>query len=253
MASRDRTGDTRGARDVEARAAAPLRRSRDATRATGGGRAGSEAAGARGGRPARGRPGRDPRRAVAPTAQQILDIAERLVQVQGFNGFSYADISDQLGITKASLHYHFPTKATLGATLIGRYHEAFMGALTRIDTEESSPKKRLRRYIDLYAGVLRADRMCLCGMLAAEYATLPDLMRGRVQSFFDDNEAWLAHLLEEGQTARELRFGGSASAAARMLLGALEGAMMVARSYAEPARFSEAAALLVSQLEGRRR
>src|SRR5215211_135610 len=51
------------------------------------------------------------------TADRILDLAERLVQTRGFNGFSYADIASELGLTKASLHYHFPTKAELGRCL----------------------------------------------------------------------------------------------------------------------------------------
>ena len=39
---------------------------------------------------------------------------ERLVQSRGFNGFSYADVSAELGITKAALHYHFAGKAEMG-------------------------------------------------------------------------------------------------------------------------------------------
>ena len=45
------------------------------------------------------------------TADRILDIAERLVQTRGFNRFSYADIAAELGITTASVHYHFPARA----------------------------------------------------------------------------------------------------------------------------------------------
>ena len=48
------------------------------------------------------------------TSQRILDIAERLVQTRGYNGFSYADIAQALKVTKASLHYHYPAKADLG-------------------------------------------------------------------------------------------------------------------------------------------
>ena len=54
------------------------------------------------------------------TRSRILDVAEQLVQTRGFNGFSYADISAELGITKASLHYHFATKAEHGRTLVAR-------------------------------------------------------------------------------------------------------------------------------------
>ena len=69
------------------------------------------------------------------TADRILDTAERLVQTRGFNGFSYADIADTLGVTKASLHYHFGTKAELGHALIARYHDAFARFLDAIDAE----------------------------------------------------------------------------------------------------------------------
>ena len=48
------------------------------------------------------------------TSQQILDIAQRLVQTRGFNAFSYADIANELNVSKASLHYHFTSKAKLG-------------------------------------------------------------------------------------------------------------------------------------------
>ena len=72
------------------------------------------------------------------TADRILDIAERLVQVRGFNGFSYADVAAELGMTKASLHYHFPGKAELGRALIVRYTERFAAAL---DIDGASPTR----------------------------------------------------------------------------------------------------------------
>jgi AcrR family transcriptional regulator len=50
--------------------------------------------------------------------ERILDVAEALGQTRGFNGFSYADIAVQLGVTKASLHYHFPSKSDLGRALV---------------------------------------------------------------------------------------------------------------------------------------
>ena len=70
----------------------------------------------------------------AGTASRILNVAERLVQVRGFNGFSYADIAVELQITKAALHYHFASKADLGEALIARYADHFMGALAHLDT-----------------------------------------------------------------------------------------------------------------------
>jgi TetR/AcrR family transcriptional regulator, transcriptional repressor for nem operon len=115
----------------------------------------------------------------AGTASQILDVAERLVQVRGFNGFSYANIAAELHITKAALHYHFAGKADLGEALITRYASRFAGALAQTDAGLSASGK-LAAYADLYLQVLRDRKMCLCGMLAAEYQTLPQPMQDAV-------------------------------------------------------------------------
>ena len=114
------------------------------------------------------------------------------MQERGFNGFSYADVARELGVTKAALHYHFASKAELGDALIDRYAERFFEALADVDGARCRRAGKLRAYAQLYADVFRDDRMCLCGMLAADYATLPDPMRERVVRFFDDNEVWLA-------------------------------------------------------------
>jgi TetR/AcrR family transcriptional repressor of nem operon len=183
----------------------------------------------------------------ASTAAQILDAAERLVQVRGFNGFSYADVARELGITKAALHYHFASKADLGDALIDRYSERFFDALAHVDPGSDAVEK-LHAYAQLYADVFRDDRMCLCGMLAADYATLPDPMQDRVVRFFDDNEVWLAGVLEEGRTAGTVRFAGPARPVARTLIGGLEGAMLVARPYHDLERFRDAAEMLIRGL-----
>jgi TetR/AcrR family transcriptional repressor of nem operon len=182
------------------------------------------------------------------TAQRILDVAERLVQSRGYNGFSYADIAAELGITKASLHYHFAGKAELGEALIARYSARFAEALEAIGSTRPGARAKLDAYAGLYADVLRGDRMCLCGMLAAEYQTLPQPMRGSVIRFFDHNVTWLASVLGEGRLDDELTFAGDPSDTAQTILSALQGAMLVARPYGDLARFQAAAAHTIDSL-----
>ncbi|HSD40680.1 MAG TPA: TetR/AcrR family transcriptional regulator [Burkholderiales bacterium] len=186
--------------------------------------------------------------ANAHTPQRILDVAERLVQTRGFNGFSYADIAAALGITKASLHYHFPTKAELGQRLIQRYEQRFLDALAAIDGSGVDAREKLRRYAAIYTNVVRSNRMCLCGMLASDYATLAKPVKDGVKHFFDRNEDWLVAVLEEGRKAGTLRFAGPPDVVARAMVGALEGAMMLARSYGEVARFESVADRLIAEL-----
>jgi len=146
------------------------------------------------------------------TAAKILDSAERLVQTRGFNAFSYADIATELRLRKASIHYHFPSKADLGRRLLARYEAAF------------------------------------CGMLAADFETLPRGLRDAVKVFFVKNEAWLAKLLDDGRAARSLAFEGSPIDKARSLVSALEGGMLVARSFGDIKRFEALARKLVTDL-----
>ena len=165
------------------------------------------------------------------TATRILDVALRLVQVRGYNAFSYADISAELRITKASLHHHFRTKAELGTALVSGYRRDFLAALDEIDRRGGDAPAKLAAYAALYLQVLRADRMCLCGILAADFETLPKAMRREVTEFFRANEVWLTGIFEHGRLAGTLRFDGDPGVMACVVLSSLEGALLVARSY----------------------
>jgi TetR/AcrR family transcriptional repressor of nem operon len=182
------------------------------------------------------------------TATRILDVAEGLVQTRGFNGFSYADIAGELGVTKASLHYHFATKTELGRALVDRYGERFAGRLEEIDASAAGAPEKLAAYAEIYAGVLRERRMCLCGMLAAEYETLPEPIREAILRFFDESESWLAEVLEQGERDGTLRLGARARDEARGIVSGLEGALLVARPYGDVDRFEAAAASLLQRL-----
>lgn len=183
------------------------------------------------------------------TGTQILDVAERLVQVRGFNGFSYADVAAELKITKAALHYHFAGKAELGEALVARYAARFAEALAKVEARTSKAPARLDGYADLYLDVLRQQRMCLCGMMAAEFETLSTPMQSALIGFFDENEQWLARVLEQGRKEGTLTFAGSPRATARMIVSGLEGAMLVARPFGDITRFQDAAKRLLSGLK----
>lgn len=187
---------------------------------------------------------------MAATAARILDVAQRLVQTRGYHGFSYADIAKELRIRNASIHYHFPNKSELGCRLVARYREAFLEALRGLEEDVRDPRRRLRKYVEIWSRVARdGDRMCLCGMMAAESATLPSPVRAELRRFFDENERWLARLLAEGRKSRRLRLAADPKSEARLLTMGLEGAMLVARSYGEPARFQEIADRLLDLLQ----
>jgi TetR/AcrR family transcriptional regulator, transcriptional repressor for nem operon len=179
------------------------------------------------------------------TAVRVLDVSERLLQERGYQGFSFGDVAAELGVTRAALHYHFPSKAALGEALIERYTDRFTAALAALDATAVDARARLDGYVALYREVLSEDRMCLCGMLAAEYRTLPEPLQQRVWSFFDRNTAWLTAALARGAEDGSLRVQGEPRDAAAMVLGGLEGALLIARLDGDVARFTAAAACLL--------
>jgi TetR/AcrR family transcriptional repressor of nem operon len=188
------------------------------------------------------------RPAKIDTAQQILDEAQDLVQTRGFNAFSYADVARALNITKASLHYHFATKAELGQALIERYEARFQSALEAIDARGGTMVERLEAFAAIYFEVLGAGHMCLCGMLAAEFETLPPSMRSALDHYFDETETWLEGVLERGRRDGEFAFEEPAREVAQFVVSTLEGAMILARSHGSSARFITATNRLLKGL-----
>ncbi|MES2935133.1 MAG: TetR/AcrR family transcriptional regulator [Pseudomonadota bacterium] len=180
------------------------------------------------------------------TREQILASAQRLVQQRGFNGFSYADIAAEVGIRKASLHHHFPTKNDLGLALIEVYSAQFDSELQRIQTMNAAPLAKLSAYIAAYRTSLENDRMCLCGMLASEIMTLDASMWPSLKQFFTLNTEWLTDLLHEGKSQQLLAFDGAAADHARLMQSTLQGASLICRASGDLEGFDRTAALCLA-------
>jgi TetR/AcrR family transcriptional repressor of nem operon len=129
-----------------------------------------------------------------------------------------------------------------------RYSDGFSAALDVIAADSDDACAKLQRYVDLFEAVLVLDRLCLCGMFAAEILTLPPALQDAVRAFFDRNESWLAEVLLAGRNAQTLEFRGTALDVARYIVGTLEGAMLLAYSYGDVARFRVAAEHLLSEM-----
>jgi TetR/AcrR family transcriptional repressor of nem operon len=172
-----------------------------------------------------------------------------LCQTRGFNGFSFRDLADEVGIRSASIHHHFPTKSDLGQALVMRYRQRMETALSEISRREPDSSGRVKRFVNMLRELLRdKNRMCLCGILAAEAGTLAPTVTDEVRRFFDECEAWLTDVLKTGRNAKELAFSGSPQLAARAVFAALEGAMMSARAFNDERRLSDSADWVLSQL-----
>ena len=187
------------------------------------------------------------------TAEQILDLAETLIQTRGYSAFSYQDIADSLGIRKASIHYHFPSKADLGVAVVDRYIARFGDALTAIaDDQSQSSMTMLDFYVQPYLQFASTpDRVCLSGALAGEMMALPPRVRERVDHFFKTHQLWLTGILERGVTRGEFTLAAPASKVARFVFGALQGALLVKRTTNDLSQVNDVIAVMKLQLAAR--
>jgi TetR/AcrR family transcriptional repressor of nem operon len=164
------------------------------------------------------------------TREKILSSAQMLAQQRGFNAFSYADIADAVGVRKASIHHHFPSKDDLELALVQRYRQQFAEQLERISREDATALERLRSYADLYRATLEGGGICLCGMMASDIQALPAVLREPLRAFFDEQAAWLASVLDAGRRNGEFVFLGPALRRAQLVLAALQGGLIIAHA-----------------------
>jgi TetR/AcrR family transcriptional repressor of nem operon len=167
------------------------------------------------------------------TRTQILDTAQDLIQRLGVNAMSYQDISQAVGIRKASIHYHFPSKDDLVTALLDRYNDYFLRLVDGIVAQSDSAEVKLRRYCSLFEATLSSgngDKACLYGMVGAELATLKHPLVERVTLFYRDNEARLVKILSQGKESGEFSFVGDIQPMATLIFSLLEGGFFVARA-----------------------
>jgi TetR/AcrR family transcriptional repressor of nem operon len=167
------------------------------------------------------------------TKTAIMDAAQELIQRSGVNAMSYQHISDAIGIRKASIHHHFPTKDSLIEAVLQRYAVYFFKLVDGIFESKLDPAEKLRKYASLFVATLcegKKDKACLFGMLGAELSTLGSPSAAGVRKFYRDNEARLARVLEEGREKGQFHFKGEAKVVAAMIFALLEGGALVARA-----------------------
>lgn len=168
------------------------------------------------------------------TRTALLAEAESLVRTVGYTAFSYADLSARVGIRKASVHHHFPTKEVLGNALIDAYLDRFVADLERLSGRRLQTKNKILAYGDFFAGGMRDGLMPLCGALAAGAADLPASMQGRVKRFFGIHLGWLEGTLRDGIDAGDVPADLKPDRAALVILSTLQGASLVAWALRDP-------------------
>lgn len=174
------------------------------------------------------------------TPDAILQAARASIIAGGYQAFSYADIAAVVGIRKASVHHHFPTKVDLVQELVRRYREEAAAGLAGIEAHTDGPLDALRAYAGYWETcVAESDAAyCLCALLATQIPVLPEPVAAEVREHFRALSQWLTAVIGRGVRDGVLTGAGDARVEAESFMAAVHGAMLTARAYGDPTVFA---------------
>ncbi|MCJ9669950.1 MULTISPECIES: TetR/AcrR family transcriptional regulator [unclassified Neorhizobium] len=170
---------------------------------------------------------------LSTTSDEILASARTLIMSGGYNGFSYADIAEVVGIRKASIHHHFPSKVDLVRELVKQYREVGVAGVAILEQNVSNPLDILRAYAGHWAKCIEDSSrpFCVCALLASELPSLPPEVAKEVTAFFRFISSWLTSVMERGAEEKTLNLSSEPGVEAEAFLATVYGAMLSARAY----------------------
>ncbi|HEL3259898.1 TPA: TetR/AcrR family transcriptional regulator [Stenotrophomonas maltophilia] len=161
------------------------------------------------------------------TREALVQTGESLMRTKGYAAFSYADLADTVGIRKASIHHHFPTKEDLGTAIVEEYVERVRNDFAVIERSNATALGRVEGFVKAFQASATGGVLPLCGALAAEMSALPTGLQQLTHRFFDMQLDWLESVFDAGIEAGEFSRGSGARPKAHALLSLLEGSSFI--------------------------
>ena len=167
---------------------------------------------------------------TADTRQTLLMTAMDLWLKMGWNAFSYKHLADALGIRKASIHYHFPSKEDLGLALIAAWREGYDAIHDQLEAAHSNVAERIEVLSNEACPMIDNRQICPAGVLDADLQSLPESMQRIAHDWAEERLTRCAAWLEEGRDQGSLHFHGTPAEQATLILTALQGSMQLSRT-----------------------
>jgi TetR/AcrR family transcriptional repressor of nem operon len=177
---------------------------------------------------------------VNDTARKLISETGRLIVNAGYNGFSYADLAERLGIRKASIHHHFPTKAGLVVAVVEQQRAEIQAQLRTLEDGAPDAMTQLLAYVDYWKRCIedQSAPFCLAGVLAVELQGLPPEVAAAVQGHFNDLGRWLERVMALGVKQGTMKLELEPATSSQFLQTTIYGAMVMARAYDDSSKFT---------------
>lgn len=165
------------------------------------------------------------------TRDKITRLADQLIRKQGYNAFSYKDLSSPMQVRNAAIHYHFPTKTDVGVAVIDQAIREFNEY--KQQWSDLPENERLEQFAQMYTRNYNEGLICLMGSLAPDYLTLPEALQLKVWSMGQDLLAWLTSCLQQGREKGLFNFSGEPCDRALLVASTLLSALLLNRVLGE--------------------
>ena len=182
------------------------------------------------------------------TRERMLESATRLFMAQGYAATGLKQIIEEGDAPRGSLYFHFPGgKEELAVAVVERHAEHFTLQLTGALHESKDVASAARRMIAGLAELVEAGAGAGCpvGAVAFEMAERSDTLKEATQAAFG---AWMgliaAALVDEGASKKD------AQRRARVLLCAIEGALVLSRSAGDAGPLRDVSSMVTALLGG---
>jgi Transcriptional regulator len=140
------------------------------------------------------------------TRERILELGEDLIRTKGYNAFSYQDISSELGIKNAAVHYYFPSKENLGTSIVKTNIQRFDEMVDNLNSRKFDEWQQLETFLKIYVKSHREHKKCLVGSLSPDYSTLNETTRAELKRMIEMILHWLTNLLDKGRSKQVFAF-----------------------------------------------
>jgi TetR/AcrR family transcriptional repressor of nem operon len=170
----------------------------------------------------------------SPVKEQILEVAMRLMAVQGYHRTTLDDVLRESGAGKGNFYHYFRSKEELGYAILDRLLERFEARtlIPIFQGEGQPPLTQVESFLEQILATQRARNCvggCPLGNLATELADAHEGFRQRLAAGFERWRACLAGALTRAQAEGTLGRDVEPDGLARFLVAGIEGAILLTR------------------------
>lgn len=131
------------------------------------------------------------------TRDKIILLGDNLIRKRGYNAFSFSDISKELSIKNASIHYYFPTKTALVIAIIQKH--LILLEKFKENVSDINPIQKIIKFLSVYSITKSEGRISILGSLSNDYFTFTPEVQTELKILTNNTLNWLTETLKEGK------------------------------------------------------